>query len=510
MVVCGATGHQYYPEIVTDGLHGAIITWQDNRVTDNDIYAQKLDPNGNSQWGTNGTGISTVPGYQVKPQITTDEAGGAIIAWQDARYGDDDLFIQHIDTDGITQWATGGTSLCTDSPEQQTRPSIVSDCDGGAIVAWDDYRDGTYSDIYAQRMKDGLWGYPAPNVTQILDAPGDQGGLVAVVWQASRLDTGGPKDVDRYTIWRGLPPAMVAQLITGSKIDLDRPQTVPGSDGERYYFKDVGGTTYGWEYMGEEPAVATAAYFFFTTTLYDSSATSDGIHDFMVIAHRSALFWESEPMSGYSVDNIAPSQPSGSQAEQSYDPEGLSLSWNANTEIDLLQYNIYRSDPDGPSMSRVPGEAAAISSYLLLATTEDTIYFDNEWRWYSGFAYLITAVDQNGNESVPDSIGSGDITGDDLPDTPPASYLSQNYPNPFNPVTMIQFGLKETSTVTLKIYDVSGRLIRALVSGTLEPGIYNESWDGTDDRGHGVASGVYFYSLRAGSFTDRKKMVIMR
>lgn len=511
VVVCGATGHQYYPEIVSDGLHGAIITWQDNRVTDNDIYVQKLDPNGNSLWGSNGTGISTIPGYQFQPQITTDGAGGAIIVWRDERFGDEDLFIQHIDTDGLTTWASDGTSLCTDSPEQQTRPTIVSDGDGGAIVAWDDFRGGTYSDVYAQRLeRNGLWGYPVARVTDIQDISADQGGHVVIVWQASRLDTGGPKDVDRYTIWRGLPPAMVAQLVSGSKIDLDRPQTVPGSDGKRYYFTEVAGTTYGWEYMGEEPSDGGAAYFFFTTTLYDSSATNDGIHDFMVMTHRSALFWESEPLSGYSIDNLAPSQPSGAQAEQSFDPEGLSLSWDGNTEIDLLQYNIYRLDPDDPTMSRIPGDVGAASAYLLLTSTEDTTYFDAEWRWYSGFAYKITAVDMNGNESEPDSIGSGDITGDVIPDMPAASYLSQNYPNPFNPMTTIQFGLKESSNVTLKIYDVSGRLIRALVSGRLEPGIYNESWDGTDDRGHGVASGVYFYSLRTGSFTDRKKMVILR
>ncbi len=508
VAVCGATDHQYYPEIVADGMHGAIITWQDNRVIDNDIYAQKLDPNGTRLWGTNGIPISTLPGYQKKPQITTDGAGGAIIAWEDSRYGDGDLFIQHIDTDGITQWTSGGAFLSTVSPGDQTRPSIVSDCDGGAVVAWDDFRGGVYSDIFAQRFeRNGLWGYPSPNITDIQDVSGDQGGQVVVVWQASRLDYGGVGDTDRYTIWRGLPPATVMTLYDKVAGGLDLPQAVPGSDGSRYYFKEVGGTISGWEYIGEEPADGGAAYFFLVPTLYDSSATTDGIHDFMVIAHSSALFWESETESGYSVDNLPPSQPSGTQAEQSFDPEGLTLTWDDNTEIDLLQYNIYRSDPDDPTMSRNPG---AISSYFFLASTEDATYFDGEWRWNSGFAYKITAVDRNGNESAPDSIGSGDVTGDDLPDTPAANYLSQNYPNPFNPVTNIQFGLKESSAVTLKIYDVSGRLVRDLVSGRLEPGIYNESWDGTDDRGHGVASGVYFYSLSTGSFTGRKKMVMLR
>jgi hypothetical protein len=511
VVVCGATGHQYYPEIVTDGLHGAIITWKDNRVTDNDVYAQKLDPNGTRLWGTNGTAVCDVPGHQLEPQIVSDGIGGAIIAWQDSRYGDADLFIQHIDTDGIRLWESAGVSLCTISPEDQTRLTLVSDGDGGAMAAWVDARNGTFTDIYGQRFeKNGIWGYPCPWLTAIHDVQGDQGGQVILVWQAAQPGQPAQYISDRYTVWRGLPPAMVAQLVTDKKIDLDRPQAAPGSDGSRYYFTEEAGATYGWEYLGEVPKHEYAAYTFLAETLYDSSATTDGIHDFMIIGHCEDLFWKSKPVGGYSVDNLAPSQPSGGQAQQSYEPEGLTLSWDANTEIDLLHYNIYRDDPDDPTMRSVPGEAGAPGIYRFLASTGATIYFDEDWRWDSGFSYMITAVDQNGNESVPDTIEAGDVTGDDPHDMPLASYLSQNFPNPFNPVTTIQFGLKESSDVTLRIYDVSGRLVRTLVAGPREAGAYTEIWDGIGDGGDGVASGVYFYNLRAGSFADRKKMVILR
>ena len=98
----------------------------------------------------------------------------------------------------------------------------------------------------------------------------------------------------------------------------------------------------------------------------------------------------------------------------------------------------------------------------------------------------------------------------EVPEAPLATYLDQNFPNPFNPETNIYFGLKQPADVSLKIYDVSGRLVRTLVREGRPAGIYKETWDGIDNRGASVASGVYFYKLKAGSFSDTRKMVLAR
>jgi aminopeptidase N len=93
---------------------------------------------------------------------------------------------------------------------------------------------------------------------------------------------------------------------------------------------------------------------------------------------------------------------------------------------------------------------------------------------------------------------------------PKMSFLAQNFPNPFNPSTKISFWLKEPGHVSLKIYDVSGRLVRVLVKDHLQAGRHERIWDGTDESGAAVASGVYFCRLAAGPLTQIRKMVLLK
>jgi hypothetical protein len=93
----------------------------------------------------------------------------------------------------------------------------------------------------------------------------------------------------------------------------------------------------------------------------------------------------------------------------------------------------------------------------------------------------------------------------------PTEYrLSQNYPNPFNPTTKIAFDLPTAGPVHLTIYNLLGQRVVTLVDKHLEPARYQVEWDGTDMRGTPVASGIYFYELRAGAFQARKKMLLLR
>ncbi|MBI4719679.1 MAG: T9SS type A sorting domain-containing protein [Chitinivibrionia bacterium] len=102
-----------------------------------------------------------------------------------------------------------------------------------------------------------------------------------------------------------------------------------------------------------------------------------------------------------------------------------------------------------------------------------------------------------------------DMTGT-VPDShAPLFNLEQNYPNPFNPATTIRFTVPERSYVTLHVFDVAGRLVKTLLSAGMERGTYPASWDGTNNAGEPVASGVYFYRLTAGRFGDQRKMVLI-
>jgi hypothetical protein len=88
--------------------------------------------------------------------------------------------------------------------------------------------------------------------------------------------------------------------------------------------------------------------------------------------------------------------------------------------------------------------------------------------------------------------------------------LSQNYPNPFNPVTNFRFTLAKTSHVRIEIYNIVGQRVRTLVDEEMSPGVYLADWDSKDDKGSSVSSGVYFYRMTAGDFSDMKKMLLVK
>ncbi len=144
--------------IMSDDSEGAIITWRDNRLGSNGLYAQKINSSGDLLWTANGTNICSAPGYQSVPQLCSDGAGGAIITWEDYR-DDCDIYAQRINSSGDVQWTTNGVPICRVLNDQE-QPQICSDSQGGAIITWYDIRNGVDYDVYAQRVtSDGtiLW-----------------------------------------------------------------------------------------------------------------------------------------------------------------------------------------------------------------------------------------------------------------------------------------------------------------------------------------------------------------
>ncbi len=93
---------------------------------------------------------------------------------------------------------------------------------------------------------------------------------------------------------------------------------------------------------------------------------------------------------------------------------------------------------------------------------------------------------------------------------PKAYALAQNYPNPFNPMTTIKYDMKAKGLVTVKIYDVAGRLVRTLVNEVKDAGAYSAVWDGRNNGGSSVASGIYFYKMETAGFGATKKLVMLR
>jgi hypothetical protein len=115
--------------------------------------------------------------------------------------------------------------------------------------------------------------------------------------------------------------------------------------------------------------------------------------------------------------------------------------------------------------------------------------------------FLASSLTYMGNPNQATGVGDGPKL---------KNSLAQNYPNPFNPQTTIAFTIKDRGAVTLKVYNVNGELVRTLANESRAAGTYNLTWDGHNDAGQSVSSGVYFYKLVTNNFSQTKKMVLLK
>jgi hypothetical protein len=150
------------------------------------------------------------------------------------------------------------------------------------------------------------------------------------------------------------------------------------------------------------------------------------------------------------------------------------------------------------------------------------IYFTTGPTWDSSLSVPVDSTfwppvsklefaDEGGNPYVPVFMkGALEVREVNTPTRPTVFSLSQNYPNPFNPKTIIRFGLPKDSWVKLEIYNVLGQKVKTLVDEKLTTGLKEVEWDGVNDKGFEVASGIYFYKISADDYSDIKKMVMLK
>ena len=173
--------------------------------------------------------------------------------------------------------------------------------------------------------------------------------------------------------------------------------------------------------------------------------------------------------------------------------DGIALTWSLFTDERIDGFSIYRSG-GGDSGERL------LNDQPIGATTRE--YIDE--TALPGVRYRYTLVVSGAQ--------SGDIRSAPVEAERPVSttLLYQSHPNPFNPVTSIRYEIARASHVTLRVYSPSGQLVRTLVDRKLSPGSRETTWDGTNDAGTPVASGIYIYRLRAGTVTESRKMTLLK
>ena len=504
ILVCNGAAMQEHPELTGDGAHGAIICWHDHRSGNLDIYAQRVSAGGAALWAATSVAVSTDGESQEEPEICSDGAGGAIIAWQDERALGSDIYAQRIDGSGNVLWATDGVAVST-AAGSQAGYRVATDGEGGAIVTWYDSRMMSYAyDIYAQRVeRNGYLGYPSGEIHAVRDVPGDQGGQVNLAWNASYLDPWPEMEIDSYTLWRAISPTRGGvQLPEGAVVLTSAGETSPEAEGSVFLMDERARGTFYWELVATVDAYHLETYAEVVPTLFDSTATSGEYHYFRTIAHASdpTVFWTSFPDSVRSVDNLAPGAPLALLAGVVNPDVELTWSPSGYLDEDLGHYDVHRSE--------VPGFVP--DGTTLIGAVTDTTFTDSDpgpTTWY----YRVVAEDVHGNEGDPSNEAVATLgTGIDDTELPAVFALRGTYPNPLSPTTRVALDLPTPAHVTVKVYSIGGRHVATLVDGPMGAGQQSIQWDGTDDDGVEVPGGVYLYKVEAGSERARGKIVVVR
>lgn len=197
VAISTAAGEQLFPRVTSDGAGGAIIAWADFRTgATADLFAQRVNGSGIVQWAADGISLSSAANNQTFPQLISDGSGGAIVVWEDNRTGSADIYAQRVNHDGTVAWTIDGIPISA-AANSQLSPQLVSDGSGGAIIVWQDHRNAT-TDLYAQRVNGAgavQWGADGAAVTTAPDAQqsaalvSDGAGGAIIVWQDHRAGT---------------------------------------------------------------------------------------------------------------------------------------------------------------------------------------------------------------------------------------------------------------------------------------------------------------------------------
>jgi hypothetical protein len=172
---------------------------------------------------------------------------------------------------------------------------------------------------------------------------------------------------------------------------------------------------------------------------------------------------------------------------------GEANSWQPNYDTTWSQLHVYY--PGGVSRGTWFLDSASIQQFHFVDIDSDAVT-------NLVFAHLSQLPARFLADFEIDTVTS---IGEEPPQLPGEYRLLQNYPNPFNPVTWIEFSIPEKGQTSLEVFDVTGRLVGVLINGVLDPGRYRASWEGA-----ALSSGVYFYRLKSGHYSNVKKLILLK
>ncbi|HTR80258.1 MAG TPA: T9SS type A sorting domain-containing protein [Bacteroidota bacterium] len=504
-----------YAVMCTDGHAGAIIAWIDHIPYQPSIYVQHVDSSGDVQWATNGIAVRNSSLNTIYPQICTDGAGGAFIAWADPNTSKE--LAQRVLCDGSLEWTSPGLQLSASLTGSFSIARICSDGENGAIVAWHQSATTNSYNVYAQRI-DGsgniLWASGGVDVcTQYSIDPAiasdGSGGMIAA-WNDYRA-----------TAWN-----VYSQRINSSGSAVWTADGVPvvntgKEEGGIYYYTSVSTDSSGGAFIAwldeRDPGFNYHLYaqeldnngtpLWTTNGITVSSATSGGSQfnqQMMTSASAKAiLVWEDSRGSG--ATNLYASAIGGgvllpvelASFSAHTENENALLTWATATETNNYGFDIERENLGAPLLAAswskigfVPGSGSSAMQHQYSFTDPSLA---------SGhYAYRLKQIDRNGAFIYSQSV--------EIQIVPQGFSLGQNYPNPFNPSTTVTFSIPTDGRVKLAVYDPLGREVAVLLDGNVKAGsLQQASFDGSK-----LSSGVYFARLQFNGLEAMRKMIMMK
>jgi Right handed beta helix region len=319
--------------------------------------------------------------------------------------------------------------------------------------------------------------HPEYQIISVIDIENDQGGQVGINWYRSQYDAPEGPTITGYGVYRRRDR---------SQGDVRRVPRLEPESVERLRNMRIDG----WDYIATVPAHGDSIYQCVSPTLCDSTV-ADGIC-WSVFFIRAMTpdpleYYDTEPDSGYSVDNLAPSVPTGLMM---LDAE---LLWDAAIEPDFEYHTVYGSD------NPVLGEDAMLLDYTV-EQVYDVSGTDFDF-------YHVTTSDRAGNESEAASVQSPTSSAPSSDPVPTCFAFGAGQPNPFRLQASLVFDLPAAEHVELIIYDAMGRQVRVLANERYAGGQHQLKWDGMSTNRLPQAPGVYFARIRAGGNEASRRLV---
>ncbi|MEO0306203.1 MAG: T9SS type A sorting domain-containing protein [candidate division WOR-3 bacterium] len=459
------THSQYYPSVAFDGTNYFVV-WEDTRNNSYDIYGARVSPDGTVLDPT-GIAISTATNHQIYPSVAFDGTN-YLVVWTDYRSGSSyDIYGARVNKNG-TVLDPNGIAIST-ATSGQGLPSVAFD-GTNYFVVWEDYRNGTYSDIYGARV--------TKNGTVL-----DQNGIaISTATSNQRYPSVAFDGTNYFVVWHDyrngswdIYGARVNQ--NGTVLDLNGIAISTATGYQTYPSVAFDGANY---FVVWQDYRSGSSY-----DIYGARVSTDGaVLDLNGIAISTATGYQYSPSVAFDGTNYLVVWDDGRSG--SYDIYGAKVSPDGNV-IEEFPVSTQPGTQTSPALARGSGNQILITYFGYVGYINN--HPVNAMRIWGKF-YPFVKIEEKIN--IPKEFIS--------------LYIQ---PNPFNSFTKIRYYLPKSSNVMLKLYDVKGGCLKTFVNGKQDAGIYEIKWDRKNERDKKILQGIYFLRLETDYCTVTRKVVIM-